>query len=73
MNGNLAATGMHNSETEDMEWRYCFNEIELLIFGILNDTQVKLYNMLKLLQTHTEEAILTHFVVYSDEHSVMVG
>ena len=49
MNGNLAATGMHNSETEDLEWRYCFNEIELLIFGILNDTQVKIYNMLKLL------------------------
>ena len=49
MNGNLVATDMHNSETEDMEWRYCFNEIELLIFGILNDTQVKLYNMLKLL------------------------
>mgnify|MGYP000750698838 CR=1 FL=1 len=49
MNGNLVATGMQNSETEDLEWRYCFNEIEGLIFENLNDTQMKLYNMLKII------------------------
>ena len=49
MNGNIVATGMQNSETDDLESRYCFNEIELLIFGILNDTQVTLYNMLNVL------------------------
>ena len=47
MNGNLVATGMKGSETELLEWRYCFNEIEKLIVESLNDTQTKLYRILK--------------------------
>ena len=49
MNGNLVAKGMKGSETEHLEWRYCFNEIESLILESLNDTQTKLYMMLKII------------------------
>ena len=49
MNGNLVPTGMDDSETEHLEWRYCFNEIESLIVGSLNDTQVKLYKLLNII------------------------
>ena len=49
MNGNLVSTGMLDSETNQLEWRYCFNEGESLIVESLNDTQIKLYTMLKLI------------------------
>jgi len=32
-----------------LEWRYCFNEIESLLVECLNDTQIKLYMMLKII------------------------
>lgn len=51
MKGNLVATGMKNSETKHLEWRFCFNELELLLVDSLNDTQIKLYKMLKIVNT----------------------
>lgn len=51
MTGNLVATGMKGSETKQIEWRLCFNEIELLITESLNDTQHKLYKMLKMIKS----------------------
>ena len=49
MKGNLVSTGMFDSETNQLEWRYCFNEGESLIVESLNETQIKLYTMLKLI------------------------
>ena len=60
MNGNLVPTGMDDSETEHLEWRYCFNEIESLIVGSLNDTQVKLYKLLNIINND----ILKHHGYY---------
>ena len=31
MNGNLVSMGMLDSETNQLEWCYCFNEVESLI------------------------------------------
>lgn len=51
MTGNLVAKGMEGSETNHLEWRLCFNEIELLLLESFNDTQIKLYKMLKLINS----------------------
>lgn len=51
MNCNLVAAGKNGSETEQLEWRFCFNKIELLLVETLNDSQIKLYKMLKIINT----------------------
>lgn len=51
MKGNLVATGIKSSETRYLEWRLCFNEIELLLVESFNDTQLKLYTTLKMINT----------------------
>lgn len=51
MRGNLVAKGLKGSETESLEWRLCFGEIELLIVQAFNDTQMKLYKLLKIINT----------------------
>jgi len=57
MYGNLVAKGMHGSDTEHLEWRYCFIEIESLLVECLTDTQIKLYMMLKIIN---QDIIKTH-------------
>lgn len=51
MEGNVVATAGKDSRLEDSEWRYCFNEIEILLENNLNDTQMKLYKVLKMIKT----------------------
>ena len=48
MNANVVGTGFAGSEMKDIEWRICFNEQEVLLVRSLNDTQAKLYVILKL-------------------------
>lgn len=48
MEVNLVGTGFTGSETKDVEWRVCFNPIEVLLMTSLNDTQTKLYVLLKM-------------------------
>lgn len=47
MRGNLVPKGVNGSSTDELEWRLSFGEIELSILKDLNDTQLKLYKMLK--------------------------
>lgn len=49
MKGNLVAAGKKGSAIENLEWRFCFNKIELLLVESFNPTQVKLYKMLKMI------------------------
>lgn len=50
MKGNLVGAGYFGCENEYVEWRLCFNEIELLLVKEWNDTQTKLYKVLKLIK-----------------------
>lgn len=45
MDANLVATGPANR----VGWRFCFNDIESLLIESLNDTQTKIYKMLKMI------------------------
>lgn len=56
MSGNVVATGYKGSVLEDFEWRLCFNEIEIVLVENLNDTQTKLYKILKMIKSD----ILSH-------------
>lgn len=51
MGGNLVTAGGKDSRFEDSEWGYCFNDIEILLVVNLNDTQMKLYKVLKMIKT----------------------
>lgn len=53
MDGNLVAIGCKSDDCEftSQEWRICFNEIEALLVSNLNETQTKLYQILKMIKT----------------------
>lgn len=51
MSGNMVATGVGGCDDEDIEWRLCFNKIELLIVRSWNNTQSKLYKILKMIKS----------------------
>ena len=74
MYGNLVAKGMHGSDTEHLEWRYCFNEIESLLVECLTDTQIKLYMMLKIInQDIIKKTRVFNIIFHFEEHCVLVG
>lgn len=50
MNGNLVPKGTTGCQDEELEWRLCFNEYELLLVRSWNDAQTKLYVLLKLIK-----------------------
>lgn len=50
MTCNLVAKGIPGCPDEDMEWRICFNEIELVLVECFNGTQTKLYKILKMIK-----------------------
>lgn len=50
MKGNIVATGRKGCQNEEIEWRLCFNEIEVLLVNSWNDTQMKLFKVLKMIK-----------------------
>lgn len=48
--GNMVANGIKGCRESDLEWRLCFNESELLLVQSWNDTQMKLYKVLKMIK-----------------------
>lgn len=72
INGNLIPVGIERSETKHLERRYCFNEFELLIFASLNDTQVKLYRMLKMINTDVLQQ-KKHNFIYVEKYRFLVS
>lgn len=50
MSCNVVANGIRGCDDEDIEWRLCFNEIELLLVRSWNDIQTKVYKMLKMIK-----------------------
>lgn len=66
MSGNVVATGLKGCTLEDLQWRLCFNSIELLLIDSLNDTQIKLYKILKWVKTgilQPKEKEITSFMM----------
>lgn len=57
MSTNLVNEGVPGSKTEAAEWRLCFDEIELLLMENLNETQLKLYKLLKIVR---EDLLSSH-------------
>lgn len=51
MEGNVVPKASENSEPQNLEWRFCFNEIEIKLIEALNDTQTKLLKLLKLIKS----------------------
>lgn len=49
-NGNVVAAGIKGCENEATEWRLCFNESEAILVDSWNETQTKLYIILKMIK-----------------------
>lgn len=64
MAANLVPIGVKGSNTEDHEWRICFNEIELLLMNSLNDTQIKLYKILRFIGKEAEKSVQNQISSY---------
>ncbi|KAH3792678.1 uncharacterized protein LOC127838711 [Dreissena polymorpha] len=47
----LAPVGFKGSEHKDFEWRVCFNAGEIELVNNLNDTQIKVYVLLKMVKS----------------------
>ncbi|KAH3795414.1 hypothetical protein DPMN_148964 [Dreissena polymorpha] len=52
MEAFLTPVGFKNSENKHIEWRICFNTGETELMSNLNDTQLKLYVLLKMIAKH---------------------
>lgn len=66
MGGNVVPTGIKGHEMESFQWRLCFNEIEVLLVENLNDTQTKLFKMLKMIKSNilsTTERKITSYIL----------
>lgn len=49
---NLVAIGCNACQSSSQEYRVCFNAIEILLVEQLNDTQIKLYQILKMIKSY---------------------
>lgn len=51
MEANLTPTGCKGDRMEAFQWRLCFNEIEIILVESLNDTQIKVLKLLKMIKS----------------------